>query len=156
MEIPSSMKVDLARWNNGAGIDLEGWTSCLGNYGLAVGYLTLFWPEFEEFEGYILRKGFSIESLRAFEASTNNERKSVAWVMNHLHIGDIHMHDDAELSEDKLIILGNALKEIYQAKLAWQFPNEPCIVKVYIPGEGETLTEYQISFWQQRHEPVGA
>ena len=53
MQIPESMKEELQAWNNGAGIDLEAWISCMGNYNLAVGYASLFCPEFVEFENYI-------------------------------------------------------------------------------------------------------
>ena len=67
MEITESMKSDLAAWNNGAGIDLESWTGCEGRFALAVGYAAIFWPEFVEFEGYILRKGFSEDALKGFE-----------------------------------------------------------------------------------------
>ncbi|MBF6025054.1 hypothetical protein IU514_13565 [Lysobacter niastensis] len=150
------MKEELGRWNNGRGIDLEGWTSCMGSYPLAVGYLTVFWPEFVEHNGYILRKGFSEQSLRGFESQSGATRKSVEWVMNHLHIVDIHCGDRDALTEDKVVVLGRALKEIYQAKLAWQFPNSPCIVELYEPEAGGEILDYEISFWQARHESVSA
>jgi hypothetical protein len=123
MSIPESMKEDLGRWNNGAGIDLESWIGCMGNFALAAAYTTLFWSEFVEHDGYILRAGFSEESLRGFEAQAGSNRKSVKWVINHLHISNIHCHDEAELSRDKVILLGKVLKEIYEAKLARQFPH---------------------------------
>jgi hypothetical protein len=63
MEIPESMKSELAAWNNGAGIDLESWTGCEGRFALAVGYAAIFWPEFVEFEGYTV--GPSIIALIA-------------------------------------------------------------------------------------------
>ena len=154
MDIPDSMKSELARWNNGAGIYLEAWASCSGNFSLAVGYLTVFWPEFLEFDGYILRSGFRVESLRGFESGEGSTPKSVEWVMNHLHIADLHYGDADELSEDKILVLANALKEIYQAKLAWQFPHAPCIVELYVPETEGELTDYQISFWQTKHESV--
>jgi hypothetical protein len=156
MNIPESMKEDLGRWNNGAGIDLNRWIGCMGNFALATGYITLFWPEFVEHDGYILRAGFSEESLHGFEAQAGSNRKSIEWVMNHIHIADIHYHDEAELTEDKVILLGNVLKEIYSVKLAHQFPQSPCIVEFYEAAPGGDLTDYQISFWQARHEPVGA
>jgi hypothetical protein len=147
------MKEELGRWNNGAGIDLESWASCTGNFALAVGYLTVFWPEFIEHEGYILRNGFSEQSLRGFETQPGATRKSVEWVMNHLHIADIHRGDGDQLSEDKVVILGRALKEIYQAKLAQQFPHSACVVELYEPEADGEMLDYQLSFWQARHEP---
>lgn len=65
--IPESVPAGLAEWNNGRGIELESWVTCSGNFRLAVGYTTIFWPGFVELESYILREGFSLESLRRFE-----------------------------------------------------------------------------------------
>lgn len=78
------------------------------------------------------------------------KRKSVAWVMNHLHIADIHTGE--ELTEDMASVLSQTLPEIYAAKLAYQFPHAPCIVEVYRPEEACALLDYQISFWQRKHE----
>lgn len=156
MNIPDSMKSELGLWNDGRGIDLESWVGCMGNFALATGYLTLFWPRFVEFEGYIFREGFSIESLRAWEAASGSTRKSVEWVMNHLHIADIHYNDNEHLAEDKVILLGESLKEIYQFKLALQFPNSPCVVEFYKAAPGGAIEDYEIAFWQLKHEPVTA
>ncbi len=148
MKIPESMSAALAAWNNGKGIDLESWIGCEGNFSLAVGYTTIFWPDFVEFDGYILRDGFSEESLRAFEKQGAGNRKSVESPMNHLHIADVQHLGCADASADKLLLLGKALKEVYQAKLQWQFPDKPCTVELVIPDDPEKLMEYQISFWQ--------
>lgn len=146
------MKDELAAWNNGAGIDLESWVGCEGRFALAVGYAAIFWPEFVEFEGYILRKRFSEKALRGFESQRGSTRKSVEWVMNHLHLQDIHYGGCADISKDKLIALGNVLREIYQAKLQWQFSERQCTVEFYVPTDPDDLTDYQLSFWQKRHE----
>lgn len=154
MDIPDSMKADLARWNGGAGIALHDWIGCVGSYDLAVGDLTVFWPEFVAFEGYILRRGFSEASLRGFEAAANGDRRSVEWVMNHLHIADIHAGDAEALTDDKAIVLGRALRDIHAAKLAYDFPQAPCIVELTEFQPGGDLQNYQLSFWQARHAPA--
>jgi hypothetical protein len=151
MKSPDSMKAELSTWNSGKGIDLESWIGCEGNFALAVGYATIFWPEFVEFDGYILLNGFSEDSLRGFERQQAGNRESVEWLMNHLHILDIH-YSANDASKDKILLLGNVLKEIYQAKLKSQFPDRPCIVEFSIPDDPEDLIGYQISFWQHRHE----
>ncbi len=152
MKIPDSMKAELLAWNNSDGIDLESWVGCQGSFSLAVGYASVFWPEFVEFEGYILRKGFSETSLRGFEKQEGASRKSVEWLMNHLHIADVQYYGCKDASKDKIFLLGNVLKEIYQAKLQWQFPDSPCVVEFHIPEDPQDLMEYQISFWQKCHE----
>lgn len=154
--IPESMQAELAAWNNGKGIDLEAWVVCSGNFRLAVGYSTIFWPEFVEFEGYILRKDFSEKALRGFESQKDTNKKTVEWVMNHLHIDGIQYGGCDDLSKDKIVLLGNVLKEIYQAKLQWKFPEKPCTVELYVPENEDDLSQYQISFWQSKHETKNA
>jgi hypothetical protein len=117
MDMPESMKAERSAWNNGAGIDLGAWIGCEGSFSLAVGYAAVFWPEFVEFEDYVLGRGFSEESLRGFESQEGSTRQSVEWVMNHLHIADIQHYGCKDLSKDKILLLGNALAEIYKAKL---------------------------------------
>jgi len=151
MKTPESMKEELATWNNGAGIDIESWVGCMGNFSLAVGYISLFWPEFVLFDGYLLREGFSETSLRGFERQQGATRQSVEWVMNHLHIADVHSGSCEDGSKDKFALLGNVLKEIYQAKLSKQWPDRPCNVVFQIPEDEDDLIEYQLSFWQKSH-----
>lgn len=147
------MCAEFASWNNGAGINLEMWVGCEGSFSLAVGYATIFWPEFVEFQGYILQDGFSETALRGFENQEGCTRKSVEWLNNHIHLADIQHRGCKDISSDKLLALGSVLKEIYTAKLKWQFPESPCVVELYIPEDTENLDEYQLSFWQCKHEP---
>ena len=150
--IPESMKAELAAWNNGRGIDLESWIGCEGNFRLAVGYAAIFWPAFVEFEGYILRAGFSEKSLRGFERCQNGDRAGVEAVMNHLHIADIQYYGCPDLTKDKVLLLGTTLKEIYEAKLHWQFPDRPCRVSLAVPEDDTDLMAYEVTFWQRANE----
>jgi hypothetical protein len=152
MKVPESMKAELSAWNNGDGIDLETWVANKGSFSLAVGYTSIFWPQFVEFDGYILREGFSEESLRGFERQQNGNRLAVEATMNHLHIADVQHYNCEDASKDKLLMLGNVLKEIYEAKLQWQFPDKPCTVKFFTPDDPEDLFGYEISFWQKCQE----
>jgi len=155
MDIPDSMAGELAAWNNGKGISLEDWVGCEGNFRLAVGYISLFWPQFVTFEDYLLVKGFTVENLRGFESQKGATAKSVEWVLNHVHLGSIQHLECPDISSDKLVLLGNTLKEIYQAKLNWQFPERPCIVEFYQPEDPDDFVGYQLSFWQKKHnEPT--
>src|SRR5262245_14614491 len=77
------------------------------------------------FEGYLLRGGFSESSLRGFEAQQPGDRHGVEAVMNHLHLDGIQHIGCADISSDKLVLLGNTLKEIHEAKLVWRFPERP-------------------------------
>ena len=93
-----------------------------------------------------------MENVRAYEQQSKNDKYSVEWVSNHLHIADIQSHGCEDISEDKIVFLGRALKEIWEAKLRWQFPDRPCEVEFYEPEDRTNLIEFQLSFWQKKHE----
>jgi hypothetical protein len=152
MQIPESMKAQLGAWNNGKGIDLVSWVGCKGSFSLAVGYAAIFWPGIVRHEGYILREGFSKEALKGFEVQNKGNRQAVEVVMNHLHIADIQHVGCEDLTKDKIILLGNILKDIYEVKLKQQFPDSLCTVSFHVPEDTEDLMAYEISFWQKKHE----
>jgi hypothetical protein len=155
MDTPQSMQAELEGWNNGMGIELETWIGCEGRFALAVGYATIFWPEFEVIDDYIVRQGSSAETLRAFSSQPGASRLSVEVTVNHIHLVDLHYRGCPDASPDKLLALGKVLKEIYEAKLKWQFPDRPCAVRLYIPEDIDALDEYELSFWQVAHEKDG-
>jgi hypothetical protein len=154
MNIPKSMKSELGAWNNGEGIDLEAWVGCEGSFSLAVGYAAIFWPEIVEYRGYVLRKGFSRKALADFEKQEGATRGSIERVMNHLHIADLQYVGCDDISKDKLVVLGNVLKDIYEVRLKVQFPKRPCIVEFFKPKNREELFGYQILFWQRRDQDI--
>lgn len=145
------MLAELAAWNNGKGINLSSWIGCSGNFRLAVGYSTVFWPRFVLFEDYILREGFSLEALRGFERQCGAAGRSVEVVMNHLHIEDIQHYGCDDVTEPRIAYLGRVLKEVYEAKLQWQFPDRPCEVSLLEPEDRTDLTGFQLTFWQKKH-----
>src|SRR5262245_51847746 len=109
MDTPESMKAELGEWNNGDGIDLESWVGCEGRFALAVGYTTIFWPEFEEREGYILRAGLSEDAIRGFESGPDSSRQAVEATLNHLHLASIQHGGCSDCTPDKLVMLGRVL-----------------------------------------------
>jgi len=137
---------ELKDWNNGDGIDVGSWVGCSGGFQLAIGYSTLFWPSFVAFEGYVLREGFTIEGLRACERQ-GSDRKAIESLMNHIHIADTHYLGCPDISRERVVYLGRVLREIYTAKLAWQFPERSFTVH-FDDSEFEELTSYQLTFYQ--------
>jgi hypothetical protein len=138
---------EMRDWNNGAGIDVEAWIGCEGSFRLAVGYTAIFWPEFVEFEQYVLRAGFSVESLRGFECQCGGDRRRVEAVMNHLHIADIQHHGCEDITRERVVYLGRVFSEIYRAKLAWQFPSRRFEVH-FDDSPAEDLTDCELTFIQ--------
>lgn len=137
----------MREWNNGAGVNVQTWVEASGNFELAIGYSTLFWPEFVEFERYVLRAGFSVESLRGFEGQCGGDRRQIEAVMNHLHIADIHNPGSDEIACERVIYLGRVLSEVYRAKLAWQFPSKRFEV-LFDDSPMENILDYELTFVQ--------
>ncbi len=136
---------ELPNWNNGDGIDAEGWIQCVGNYELATGYSLIFWPKFARSGDYVLRHGFSEASLRGFEDQTNCDRVAVEAVMNHVHIADIHCN--VEPTEGQLRYLGRVLKDIHEVKLGRDFPGERFAVS-FNDEPGLDPIDYELTFWR--------
>jgi hypothetical protein len=155
-QLPASFVSELSAWKNGGDpidfTDLKSWLGSNGNLNLAIGYSTIFWPKFILFEDYIFREECPVESVRAFEAQSQGNKSSVEWVLNHIHITDIHFSDE-DATEDKVVFLGRKLKEIWEVKLQWQFPDRPCEVEFIEPENRSNLVEFQLSFWQKKHAP---
>lgn len=137
---------ELGAWNDGAGISARGWIECIGSYPLAVGYSLVFWPRFVRFERYVLREGFSEGALRGFEEQPGSNRASVEWVMNHVHLADIHCNS-GEPTEAQLRYLGRVLAEIHAVKLGADFPDLRFEVE-FNDEPGLDPIDYQLSFWQ--------
>jgi hypothetical protein len=150
------MRAELEEWNSGKGIELEMWIGCEGRFALAVGYTTIFWPEFEVIDDFIARKGSSAAAIHDFASQPGSSRLSVERTINHIHLVDLHYRGCPDATPDKLLVLGAALKEIYEAKLKWQFPDRPCAVRLYVPESLDALDEYEITFWQTAHENADA
>ena len=138
---------EMREWNNGTGIDIRSWIGCMGNFRLAIGYSTVFWPQFVEFEHFVLWEGFSLKSLRGFEVQCNGDRQRVEGLMNHLHIADIQFQGCEDITPERVVHLGRVLRDIYRAKLAWQFPSKRFDVH-FDELPAQRLTDYVLTFVQ--------
>lgn len=137
---------EMQAWNNGAGVDPQGWLCGSGNYELAIGYSLLFWPRFVAIDNYVLRHGGTEESLGSWEQATGGDRRAIEAVINHVHLVDIHT-GAPEPTEAQLRYLGRVLKQIHEAKLKADFPDRTFVVS--FPDEpGLDLLDYELTFWQ--------
>jgi hypothetical protein len=141
----SALIPELPAWNNGAGISAEDWIGCVGTYELAVGYSLVFWPRFVRVDGLVLREGFSPDALASCR-TPGADPAGVEALMNHLHLADLHC-SGAKPTEAQLRYLGRLLKEIYEVKLARDFPDLAFTVE-FNDEPGLDLIDYQLTFWQ--------
>ena len=144
-----SLIPELKDWNNGNGIDPESWVGFEGNFRLAAAYSLIFWPEFTELDGMIFRGEMDRETLAAWMNNCSGDRRCVEATANHLHLLDLHYVGSPDANIERIIYLGNVLKDIYQTKLAAQFPDRNIVVEFYEPPDKE-LQAYQLTFYQHR------
>lgn len=137
---------EMREWNNGRGIDVDAWISCVGTYELAIGYSRIFWPRFVEYEDLVLREeSFTPKSVQGFRSQPGATRASVEAVINHLHLVDLHMNVQ-EVTREQLVYLGRVLREIYQARLRMDFPERTFTVSFF--EESEDLLDLELTFFQ--------
>jgi len=135
---------EIADWNDGRGISVESWVSCVGNFELAIGFLRLFWPTFEERDGCLLRAGYSEQCYQEFLKHTNGDRTAIEAVLNHVHITDLFCDPKLNPTEDQVVHIGRLLKKMWTAKLAHEFPSLNVSVD-FRETEIECLVDYQVT-----------
>lgn len=138
---------DLRDWNGGRGTDIGSWIRFAGDFQKAIGYSTIFWPNFVEHEGYILREGFSPNALKRYCKECSCKR-TVESAMNALRIADLHYSGCHDASPERLIYIGNVLKQIYECKLAFTFPDIAMEV-VFDDTYKDDLSAYLLTFYQK-------
>jgi hypothetical protein len=146
----SKLIPELPDWNNGAGIDVTSWIGCVGDYEKAIGYSTIFWPEFVEIDGYVLRAcaGGNRDSLRRWKDGCGGSREEVEALGNHLHLRDIQYWGCPGATPERLSYLGGVLKEIYECKLKRDFPDKSFVVEFTEGDEGD-LDGFMLTFYQK-------
>lgn len=146
----ASLIPELKAWNNGAGINIDSWIGCEGNYEHLVGYGSLFWPEFLEHDDCVFfADRFTRENYDAFLKQTKGDKRAVEVVMNHTHILDIFGNAQPKPNREMVLYVGRLLKDVWQTKLNRDFPKRN--IKVSFPEEyEEDLLSYEVSFFQER------
>lgn len=142
---------ELALWNNGAGIDVDSWISCVGSHQHAAAYARLFWPEFVLHEDCVLFAGFRKEDFGGFMESTRGDRKATEAVMNHRHITDLFPYSKPEPPRELLIYVGRMLKEMWSAKLRRDFPDRPIHVDFFEDAREDL--DFEITVYQEHRRP---
>lgn len=114
---------ELRKWNEGAGISPDDWIYIEGRADHALGFCSLFWPEFVQFDGYVLRAPLDVERLRSWE-SAGHSRQQIETAMN-AFLFDFMFSDDnteRELKSAQLRRLATIMADMLGAKLRREFP----------------------------------
>ncbi|MGY8768543.1 MAG: hypothetical protein ACKVH8_08970 [Pirellulales bacterium] len=139
---------ELQDWNDGRGIDMDGYLSCMGNYELAIVYAKFYWPNFVEHDGCIFRGALNIEIYEQWKGETKGNKTAIESVMNHVHILDMFPNVEQPPTRQQIVFIGRQLKEMWTAKLHSDFPNKDVVVD-FFDDCGDDLLEYQITYFQR-------
>lgn len=103
---------------------LSNYVETRGSFELAVAFVNLFWPEFVERRGCIIRAvGFNEKNFEEWWATANGDRAIIERALNHLHVADIVPSDRAEVEDDVLRYLGQQISEMWRSRVAQLFPD---------------------------------
>lgn len=148
---------ELKDWNNGKGIDVQAWIECVGSFQKAIGYSTMFWPEFVEIEGCIVRAGVPEENVRRWLKQCDGNPRCAEATINHVHLDGLHHIGCEDMSPERVAYLGRVLREIYDCKLRRDFPDKRFVVTLDEPDNKADVENYILTFYQEEQniERVG-
>ncbi len=145
---------ELKEWeeHNGRPFNPDDWIGCVGNYDHAIGYITIFWPEFYEYDGCIFVGNIPDEkNYVSWLKATKGDKKSVEAVINHVHITDLFQVDQLNPTELQIKFIGSKLQDMWLAKAKKEFPSRNISVEFY-EGDENDLVEYQVTLFQNEHK----
>lgn len=115
---------ELARWNDN-GISPDDWIFIEGRADHALGFCSLLWPEFVEFEDYVLRAPVDVGRLRDWERAGDRSRRQIETAMNSHLLDGAFPQDGADeaLKNAQSECLATIMADMLAAKLARDFPH---------------------------------
>ena len=137
---------ELAGWDDGAGITLRSWISGVGRFDHALGYASIFWPDFVQHEGCILRETPDDANFQEWMRTMAGDITRVEAMMNHLHVLDLFNDSEYQPGRPLLLRLGQILKSMWSCKLAHDFPSVNFAIELDL--EGEEMADFTLTFYQ--------
>lgn len=101
----------------------EDWLNIYGSIPNALIYSSLFWPEFVEFEGCILRHDASPDLFFEWMETLQGNRMAVEGVINHVHIKDLFLNAPEIPTDEQIDYLGHLLGDMWLLKLRRDYPH---------------------------------
>lgn len=112
-----------------------------GSVELAVAFSKLFWPDFLERDGCIIRAdGFVEANFAAWQQRLNGDCAAIERVMNLLHVGDLVPSDTSDLDPAVRRVLGQTLVEMWAARVGSLFPDRQFVVQLEANGDEDEPT----------------
>jgi hypothetical protein len=143
----SNLIPELASWNNGEGITLNAWISGVGRFDHALGYATIFWPAFVQYDRCVFRGNPARATYEEWMKSATGDCAKVEAMMNHVHLFDLFTGCDYTPNRALLLRLGQIMEEMWSCKLARDFPGMR--FETRLTSEVENLTDLELTFYQR-------
>jgi hypothetical protein len=115
---------ELGRWNGGGGIAPDAWIFIEGRADHALAFSAFVWPEFVEFENYVLRAPLDVDRLRDWERDNERSRQQIETAMNAYLLDGVFRQDGADdkLKSAQCERLAAIMADMLAAKLSRDFP----------------------------------
>jgi hypothetical protein len=145
---------ELPEWNNGKGIDLDGWAQCTASSGSLIGASRIFWPDFVLYDDCVFRWRVPDEAnYRDWLLRSGGDRRKVEAVLNHCHVVDEFQTNSPGSLEAQVRYLGGVMAAMLRAKLAQEFPERTFEVS-WDCDWSKDVVDWQVTFFQPRRSPT--
>ena len=143
------------RKHNGDSFSIEDWIVGEGDMSHAIGYLTLFWPQFVEYDDCVIIKShFDANNFENWKkAEYVKVYSQIESVLNHIHILDLFGTEEkqSEINYEQIKYLGDKICEIYKIKLKSLFPDKSFVFSFNGDERLEAFDDYQLTFYQEKN-----
>ncbi|HEX6807354.1 MAG TPA: hypothetical protein VF118_05160 [Gemmatimonadaceae bacterium] len=124
-----------------------------GSFELAVAFAKLFWPDFTEYRGCIVRAdGFSKHNFDEWWERANGDRTKVERVLNLLHVRELVPSDTSALDESVYRYLGETLAAMWASRVRLLFPSRALIVRYEESDEKGNAVEPTLYLYEEHKD----
>lgn len=145
---------EVAKWNDGKGIDLAAWGYAIGRFDHAIAYLQAFWSDFVLHDDCVFRHAPDLTTYPDWMRPPG-DRQRVESVVNHLHILDMFDSRDFEPDENVVHHVAAVLVDMWSARLSRNFPQKRFQVEA-CPETADDLLSYEVTFFREEERRPGS
>lgn len=147
----STLLPQLKEWNNGKGIEPDDWIAYIGEIEHAIGFSTIFWPEFVLFSDCIFIGDMDEYTFNKWYKHCKNDEKALECTVNHRHVADL-FSTGKETSKEQIKYIGYIIREMWEAKLSRDYPNRKIIVDLIEQNDDDDILGYILTVYQESNQ----
>ena len=110
---------------------VSGWIMSMGTFKALIGYAELLWPDFIEFDGCVFRGEVDAANYQAWMEQLRGDQSAVERACNHVDLIYLIQNQAETATDVQLTYLGRLLQDMWQAKLAREFPARRFAVELH-------------------------